>query len=225
MADTPPSRFRKSLRLMNRLGLSSLVLGICAALLKTWATYWLGPPAVIPDPVASPATPVVTAAIPEEKLRPRTVEDLIAASPISLTDWQIHVEQRYETAAQRERTFRPYLGKQIVWEGYFDQFHEVSRPEDSHHACTLILQESRSALSERQLLGPPSIRCWLPVSAIPKLQQLQRGDWVVIRGRLNNPLLAGSLLCTDVEETELIASHRIRAVETALSSSDTPLLR
>jgi len=210
-----PSRLRNSIRFVNRLGISSLILGVGAALIKAWATYWLGPAALLPR--NEPVAPVTASIADQDEIRLRTVEDLLAASPISLADWQANVEQRYETAAQRERAFRQYLGKQVVWEGYFDQFHEVADPQDEAHGCTLIVHESRSTLFEGRPLGPPTVRCWLPKGAGQSLKQVERGDWIVIRGRLNNPLLAGSLLCTDLEQGEVVLSGKVRAVETALS--------
>ena len=217
-----PSRLRKSLRVINRLGITSLALGIGATVIKAWAAYWLGPAALSPKQPAQ--APVAAAMAPAPEISPRTIEDLLETSPISLADWQANVERIYETNSQRERVFRKYLGKEVVWEGYFDQFHEVAEPQDAEHACTLIVHESRSTLFEKRLLGPPTIRCWLPASAAVSLKQLERGDWIVIRGQINDPLLAGSLLCTDLEQTEILISNKIRAAETALSP-DAPVIR
>lgn len=222
MADQP-SRFRKSFRLINRLGVSSLLLGIGAGLIKAWAMFYLGPGSLAPQSAADSPPPAV-AAVDVSQTRPSTVEDLLAGSPVTLADWQTKVEQRYETASQRERAFRNYLGKEVIWEGYFDQFHEVAEPRDAEHACTLIVHESRATLFEKRLLGPPTVRCWLPVTAVDSLKTLQRGDWIVVRGRLNDAMLAGSVLCTDLDQTTLVISSSNRAVETALSQ-ETPLLR
>ncbi|WP_437228542.1 hypothetical protein SH661x_000960 [Planctomicrobium sp. SH661] len=207
------SQVRKTIRIINRLGISSLFLGIAAALIRAWVTHWLGP-------TSGPAVaPTQTAMIVEEKLQ--TVEDLLSTSPVSLMEWQSNVEQRYDSAAQRERAFRNYIGKQVVWEGYFDQFNLVAEPRDEQSAGVLIMQESHAALFEKRLLGPPSVRCFLPKSAAASLSQLEKGDWVVVRGRLGDPKMAGNLLCTDLSECEVIASSHVRAVETVLGSGET----
>lgn len=234
-----PSRMRKYVRIINRLGISSLFLGVVAAVVKTWVTYYLGPPqtgiaAPLVQPVqtqsvqvhqppaqlaqaqsgGSPSENTVTAATSRQA--PVTVEDLLNRSPISLMHWQEMVEKSTGTGPEHERLFRPYLGKEVVWEGFYDQSHLVESPSDDAHACTLILHESRGTLFNKPLLGPPFIRCWLPKQKAEELKTLQRGDWVVVRGRINDAMLAGSRLCTDLDQCEIIARSAVRSVQTAL---------
>lgn len=210
---------RKYLRFVNRLGISSLALGLIAAVIKTWVTYYLGPPYIgaqagsVPQVQAVMETPAQHAAAPQS---PVTVEDLLNRSPISLMRWQEMVENSRSTGSEHERLFRPYLGKEVVWEGFYDQSHQVESPQDEAHGCTLILHESRGTLFNKPLLGPPFVRCWLPAQSAEELKRLKRGDWVVVRGRLNDGMLAGSRLCTDLDQCEIIARSTVRSVETAL---------
>gem|GEM_PF-1994201 len=207
--------FRRSSRIAQQLGIGSIAVGILAALAKAWATYWLGPSVTVRD------TPVVT--LPAE-VSPATVEDLLKSSPISLSDWQTRVEQQLAvsadgsrpkmTAEQRERLFRDYLGKEMIWEGFLDKANPES-PESG--TGIIILQESYAALHSNAILGPPFVRCWCPTDAVKRIADAERGTWVVIRGRLKNPILLGSLMCTDLEGCEVITSSKVRNVETALS--------
>lgn len=215
-----PSRMRKYLRIVNRLGISSLALGLIAAVIKTWVTYYLGPPHLgvqagfVQQVQSEKESPAQHAAAP---VSPITVEDLLHRSPISLMRWQEMVENSRSTGSEHERLFRPYLGKEVIWEGFYDQSHRVENPDDDAHGCTLILHESRGTLFDKPLLGPPFVRCWLPTQCAEELQTLKRGDWVVVRGRLNDGMLAGSRLCTDLDQCEIIARSTVRSVETVLS--------
>jgi hypothetical protein len=234
-----PSRMRKYVRIINRLGISSLFLGVVAAVVKTWVTYYLGPPQTgIAAPLVQPvqtqtvqsqqphAQPLPAhvgqshgekqVAVVTSPQPPLTVEDLLNQSPISLMRWQEMVEHSTGTGPEHERLFRPYLGKEVVWEGFYDQSHVVESPTDDAHACTLILHESRGTLFNKPVLGPPFIRCWIPKQKAEELKTLQRGDWVVVRGRINDAMLAGSRLCTDLDQCEIIARSAVRSVETAL---------
>lgn len=203
--------FRRYSRAIQRLGLGSLACGIVAAIVKAWLTHWFGPSslAVPPEPV-----PVVA-----EVQKAETVEDLLKSSPISLMDWQVSVEKQYRTEAERERQFRNYLGKEMVWEGYFDQLNPIPKENPASPGFVLVMHESRAALHSQALLGPPFIRCWCPVSAEKELKSLKRGDWIVIRGRLRNPTLLGSVLCTDLDTCELVAAQEVRHVEMSLDDT------
>jgi hypothetical protein len=212
------SNLRRYSKLAHRLGLSSLVIGIGAAVIKAWVTHWLSPGPITPaTPPAAPAVVAMASAAAPAVSKQKTVEDLLASSPITLMDWQIAVEQKYDTPAQRERQFRNYLGREVVWEGYFDQSHQLPGDTPERTGYTLILQESRAALFSQKPLGPPSVRCWCPESAGPQLAKLERGQWLVVKGRLKSPLLLGSLLCTDLSDCEIVATSDIRNVEMALS--------
>ncbi|WP_437191961.1 hypothetical protein [Planctomicrobium sp. SH527] len=201
--------FRRYSRSIQRLGLGSLAVGIVAAILKAWLTHWLGPSslAVKPEPVVA------------EVQKVETVEDLLNSSPISLMEWQISVEKRYGTEAERERQFRNYLGKEMIWEGYFDQLNPIPKENSNAPGFVLVMQESRAALDSKSLLGPPFIRCWCPVGAEKELSSLKRGEWIVIRGRLKNPTLLGSVLCTDLDACELVATQEVRHVEMTLDDA------
>jgi len=225
------SGLRTTARFFNRLGVTSLFLGIGAALIKAWVTYWLGPGhGPRPEPVQTAVVQTPAAATVK---KPRTVEDLLLESPVSLTQWQTEIEQYRaasvssnglggETPEQRERRFRPWFGKVVTWEGYFKQFNAHPHPEAPQQpCCTLIMHESYASLHSDSLLGPPFIRCFLPISAQSQLSQLKAGQWIVVRGRLSNPLLAGSLLCTDLTECQLVAESEIRSVEMAVVPAET----
>ncbi|SFJ09005.1 hypothetical protein [Planctomicrobium piriforme] len=206
---------RKYSRVLNKLGFTSLFLGIVAALAKAWVTHWLGP-----SSAAVEKTPVVATAP-----APVTVEQLLASSPISLMEWQVAVEQKYETPAQRERAFRNYLGREVVWEGFFDAFHKLPADNPAAPGCTLIMHENFAALSSNSLLGPPFIRCWCPADMEPQLAKLQRGEWIVMRGQLKDPMLLGTVLCTDLTECQLVTSRSVRDVKVALDSTTAPVQR
>lgn len=162
----------------------------------------MDPPALVQAAAAEPA--------------PRTIENLLQRSPVSLMHWQQLVEQSRGTQVERERQFREYLGREVVWEGYFDEVNRNQHSATPERAYVLILHESYAALNSQSLLGPPSIRCYLPESAAPELEQLRRGEWIVVRGVPGDPLMSGSLLCTDLEPCELLAHGRVRQVQLAV---------
>lgn len=210
-------------RFANQLGLGTFIAGVAAGLIKAWITFWLGPGAHFrpsqptPPPVIATDSAAATTA-PE----PQSIAALLKTSPISLVDWQQRVEQRYPDMVSRERAFREFSGRDVVWEAYFSAVHPVSEGATSERAYSVVLYESRTTIfAERPLLGPPFIRCLFPESAGPQLQKLKPGDWVVVRGRLSNPVLTGTVLCTDLEPVTLVAAERVRNVDLALEPTAT----
>ncbi|HWL08034.1 MAG TPA: hypothetical protein VNQ76_06510 [Planctomicrobium sp.] len=210
--------FRRYSRVLQRLGIGSVAFGIVAALTRAWATYWLGPDYVLKgDPV--PVQTVVAAAIPT------TVDELLKTSPISLADWQTRVEQTGRTPEQRERQFREYLGREVIWEGFVDQINPLPEGHKEGPGSILIMHESHAALHSQAILGPPSVRCWCPPETTQKLKNLSRGQWIVIRGELKSNIMLGTALGTDLSNCELITAGEIRNVQTALDASHSTVVR
>lgn len=136
-----------------------------------------------------------------------SVDDLLAGSPISLQRWQAMVDELNQAPENvRDNLFRDYLGERVVWRGYFDQFNrnssETSTPNTSG---VLIMHSSLDGLNSQQLLGPPFVRCFFSNNTSQKIQQLKRGQQIVVKGTLANPTLNGSVLATDLNKCELVA--------------------
>ncbi len=207
---------------IQRLGIGSVIFGAIAALTKVWVEHWLGPAAFVREtPVeirmVSAAVPsMATSPLPEST--PGTVEALISNSPITLAEWQTRVERKYESAAQRERQFREFLGKEMTWEGYFDQLNPLPDHVEGAPGFVLIMHESYAALHSDAPLPPPSVRCFCSAETGKKLARAKRGEWIVIKGLLSNPLLTGTVLCTDLTQCELIAHSPVRNVNIAAES-------
>ena len=236
--EAPEKRSRVS-RVIQNLGLGSLAVGVLAGVLKAWVTYWLGPGQWESKPHVPPAAAVVyeeesvaSASERTAKAEPLpevfTVETLLKASPIELMDWQRKVESVTAddlSPVEQERLFRDYVGKEVVWEGFFDQCNPDTLSDDPGKHLVLVMQESRWALSANTLLGPPFIRCLIPASNQQMVSNLEKGDWIAVRGRISNPVLAGTLLCTDLKPCEILATGKVRNVEVAVETDKSRVVR
>ena len=80
--------------------------------------------------------------------------------------------------------------------------------------------DSQETLNSRQLLGPPFVRCFFSSSESRQLEQLQRGQEIVVQGTLANPVLNGSVLATDLNQCRLLAvedsQHRLVLLDRGL---------
>jgi hypothetical protein len=193
---------------------STLFMGVLVTVVGGWAAHWLGP-APAPDPIPRPAPE------PVAKSSPPTIARLLSDSPVSLARWQFDAEDRMRSAADRARLFGEHLGRQVVWEGFFDSFHPVREGATANNRYTLIMYDTQRSLNSEQVLGPPFVRCWLPAEAGPQLEQLKRGQWIVVRGTLADPRLLGSLLCTDLRVCKVLAAGDQRNVQMAAAPTAT----
>ncbi len=210
--------FHRYSRVIHRLGLGSIAFGIFAALAKAWATYLFGPENIIREETALvQLTPV--------EVRPTTIDDLLRTSPISLADWQSKVEEFGKTPAQRERQFREFLGREVIWEGFVDQINPIPDGVKEGPGSILMMHESYAALHSQAVLSAPRVRCWCPPETARKIEKLSRGEWIVVRGELKNPIMLGTALGTDLSNCQLITSNKERSPQIALESESNSVLR
>lgn len=140
---------------------------------------------------------------------PIDINEIVKQSPISLQRWQeMTVQLNSAPGEVRERIFDDYRGETVVWVGYFDQFRSHTKsPGSSQTAISLIMYDSVMSLESKQPLGTPFVRCFFSQSQLPAIEKLRRGQRVVVRGTLANPTLLGSMLATDLNVCELLATE------------------
>lgn len=182
-----------------------IITGVLTGVLSEWGAYWLGPD----EETVTPTVSVASYVDPNIAADDDSVVELLQKSPISLRRWQELVHGLAQADASiRKPIFHKYLDEQVVWFGYVDQSHTLPESNATEQkAATLIVYDSLDSLHSNQPLGPPFVRCFFSAAKRHQLDQLKRGQKVVIRGTLVNPTMIGSLLASDLSLCEVIAAE------------------
>lgn len=153
-----------------------------------------------------PSEPIQTTSVSNS--RPSSnVRQLLTDSPIGLGDWLAMVFETYPTLDDRKRAFRDYIGTQVTWEGYFEQYNRSIHDPSPGNTYFLKLLSRHPYTTPNLLLGRPFVRCWFSAAAKNQLDVLKPGQRIVIRGTLANAEPLGTLLCTDLNQCEIIAAE------------------
>jgi hypothetical protein len=148
--------------------------------------------------------PPLVIAGPIQPSQEPSVDELLAASRVSFSDWQALVKQAFDVD-QRKAVFERYRGARVTWQGYVDQVNRVSPETGSSSSAQfiLVMYEDLETLNSRALGRAPAL-CLFDRNAEQDLNQLRQGERIVVQGTFAAATLHGQLLGTRLYDCKLL---------------------
>ena len=164
-------------------------LGLMGTIVTIYATrpapQPIAPYAIAPTP--APVSPTHGPPVQDDTIPHSSEPNLrlnFAAFQKSATD--VHMP-----APERKEFIAPLVGKQVVWEGYYDGHNILNGPTEKSY-FTVSLVESRDKLTQSMFKTPALFR--MPQSELAKAESLQSGDKITLMGTLESHSLIGTII-------------------------------